>query len=94
VNDLSQLRQRERYYIENNTCVNFIKPALTEEDKKISKRNYLNEHKQDKKEYDTQYRDLDIERKIKIKCYCGGSYVKRHKLIHEQTAKHKRADDV
>jgi hypothetical protein len=88
VDDLSQLRQRERYYFENNTCVNFHNPASTKEDKKNSKKNYTKEHKQDKKEYDIQYRDLDIERKIKIECYCGGSYVKRHRLVHEQTAKH------
>jgi hypothetical protein len=94
VNDLSQLRLRERYYIENNSCVNLLNPVLTEEEKKIYKQKYTNERKQDKKEYDAQYRGLDIERKIKIECYCGGSYVKRHRLVHEQTAKHRRADDV
>jgi len=88
VDDLSQLRRRERFYIENNPCVNEKRPSPTEEQIKQDKQQYTKEHKQQKKEYDSQYRNLDVERKIKIECYCGGSYVKRHRVVHENTIRH------
>lgn len=88
IDDLSQLRRRERFYIETNECVNKYKPSPTKEEIKKDKQDYTKEHKQQKKEYDLLYRNLDEERKIKIECYCGGSYVKRHRIVHEKTKKH------
>jgi len=82
------LRRRERWFIENNECVNKKLPVPTMEEIKESKQKYTLEHKEHKKEYDILYRANDNNRYVKIICECGGSYVRRHKAIHEKTKKH------
>jgi hypothetical protein len=84
-NNKEQLHQRERYYIENNCCVNKIIPTRTNAEyyivnnKKIKERtkqyNELNKDK--KKEADKKYRELN---KDKIK-----EYRLKHKLMREQS---------
>lgn len=84
-----ELRLREKWYILNNTCVNIMTPSIVPEEVKENKKKYMLDHKEDKKEYDKLYREKNAdERKEKIKCECGGSYVKRHKTTHEKTQKH------
>jgi len=88
VEDPSQVRRRERFYIENNDCVNKCRPNPTDDEKKQIKNEYTKNHKKEKKDYDASYRMKDEERYIKIECYCGGSYVSRHRSTHEKTKKH------
>ena len=66
-----ELLWRERYWIENNNCVNVKKPIITEEElmekkRKIAKEQYLKrpiEYKEYKKKYDKEYREKNNEKK-------------------------------
>lgn len=60
-NDKIELLTRERWWIENNECINKIKrPIRTEEEAKEQRRQYQKEHKEDLREYKknkaTEYR--------------------------------------
>ena len=58
-NNKEELHQRERYYIENNECINKQIPTRT-------KKEYCETNKENKKEYDKEYRENN---KDKIKQY-------------------------
>jgi hypothetical protein len=77
--DKIELFQRERYYIENNECVNKCIPSRTDKD-------YI-------KEYNKQYRINNNEyikeyNKIKYECECGSSICQYQKERHFKTLKH------
>lgn len=67
-NTKKELHQRERHYIENNTCVNKVIPNRTHKEyrednrEEINKKNneymkeYMKKNKKEKKEYDIKYR--------------------------------------
>ncbi len=81
--------RRERWYIENNICVNDKRPAPTKEEIKSDKKEYTLAHKDDKQKYDAEYRKKNTDKRHeKIICDCGGSYVKRHKTTHDKTKLH------
>lgn len=60
-----ELHARERYYIENNECVNKVIPTRTrkeyEEVNKEKIKEYREEHKEKTKEYNKQYREENKE---------------------------------
>ncbi len=82
-NSKDELRARERFYIENNDCVNKVIPGRTNKEWRI-----INREK--KKEYDKKYRTENKE-KIgeKITCSCGSTFRKDNKSNHQITNKHK-----
>jgi len=81
-NSKEELHQRERFYIENNACVNKIRPNRTMNE-------YYNDNKEDKLKYQKEYQ-LKNKDKIQAKndCPCGGKYTHEHKHQHLKTIKH------
>tara|TARA_R110000765_G_C18548696_1_gene561962 strand:- start:14 stop:472 length:459 start_codon:yes stop_codon:yes gene_type:complete len=82
--DKQELYRRERYYIENNICVNKCIPGKTMEEKKAEAINRVNIwYKENKKEM------LEKRRTTNITCECG-AVVRIYGLReHKQTKKHK-----
>ena len=77
---------RERYYIESLKCVNKQFPGRTQKE-------YREVNKEDKKQYDAQYRNENKEailekRKIKFLCICSGRYTNNNKSQHEKSNRH------
>lgn len=88
-NNKEELLQRERYYIENNECVNKSIPIKTIIEKKQRKKEYQEIYKEHKKEYDKEYREKNKDKLLgKIICECGGCYKLKHKETHFKTNKH------
>jgi hypothetical protein len=73
--DKIELLQRERYYIEKNTCINKKIPLRTDKEYRI-------DNKERKKESNKQHR------KIKYTCECGSSISQSAKQRHFRTLKH------
>jgi hypothetical protein len=84
--DKKELFQRERYYIENNNCINKNIPLRTHKeyfiDNKERYKEYRIDNKDYKKEYDKEYK------KIKFKCICGSSINQCDKQRHFKSKKH------
>ena len=82
-----ELHNRERYYIENNECINKKVPKQTVREwyKKMIDEN-PNYHKEQYKRYGGKLRN-DLKRRT---CECGGKYIQRNLKIHLATAKHKK----
>jgi len=80
----NQRRHRERE-------LNPLSPQLTEEQLKANKKAYTDAHKDEKREYDMQYRASRPN--DKIQCECGGSYMSNHKSTHFKTKKHQAFDE-
>ena len=96
-----QLQKRERYYIENNECVNQCLPGRTKQEYMETRKEYFKEQKkqyqQDNKEklsaksktyYEANKATVDAKRTIKIDCPCGISYQHCKKARHLKTVKH------
>lgn len=88
-----QLLMRERYYIENNKCVNRICPIKTRDELKQHAINYRNNNKEHKRKYDKKYREdkkdyIKNRRAKKAICFCGIIYCARIKTQHEKSKKH------
>ena len=45
-NSKNELLERERFYIDNNTCINKVKPIISNEELKINKKLYQQNHKE------------------------------------------------
>lgn len=101
--DISIIRLRERWWIENNECVNKIIPIKSKAEINEQKRQYIEDRKEEYKEYNRKYREEhkeklkeyrrkyeneDEKRHVSIICDCGGSYMPRHKSTHLKTKKH------
>ena len=71
-----QLRQKERYHIENNKCVNLRNPLQTLEELRQYYPKYYQDHK------DT----INAKHKVKHTCCCGGKYIYGLKSRHFKTA--------
>ena len=81
-NTKDELRAREGFYIKQLKCVNKV---IAGRDKKT----YMSEHKEEKKQYDLQFRELNKEKICKKNiCECGGSFLTKHKTTHLKTTKH------
>ena len=81
-----ELEKRERFYIENNKCVNKCIPGRTNKE-------YFKFHREDRLLYANNYREKHKERihrqkKEKFNCECGGRYVCSSKARHKKTKKH------
>jgi hypothetical protein len=100
-NDKMELHQRERYYIENNNCINKYIPLRTaKEYKKQYKENNKDKYKEGYKNYyinnkqkfkDYEEKNKDKIKKIKgekIKCDCGSVIRKGEISRHNKTKKH------
>jgi hypothetical protein len=73
--DRKELHQRERYYLENNICVNKFIPSRTKQQYYCNNKDYIKEFK---KEYN----------KIKFQCECGSLIRKDNKQKHFRSKKH------
>lgn len=81
-NNKDELRAREGYYIKQYNCVNMKLAGRT-------KKMYSDEHKEEKKHYDLQFRELNKEKIYKKNlCECGGTYLTKHSSTHFKTKKH------
>jgi len=96
-NTKEELLQRERFYIENNECINKNKPILTDEEKKEYVREMNNYHnlkdkdlkkKLRKEKYKLNKNEILKELKKKIICECGAEISKSYKYQHIKTKKH------
>ena len=99
-----ELCLREAYWIKEIKCINKKLPFTTDEDKRkkrkqyeednkevmrIYKKEYIINHRNEKKEYDKLYRDNNKAICLKMnECECGGSYKTKHKTTHFKTKKH------
>jgi len=87
-NNKKELEIRERYYMENNICVNRNIPGRT-------KQEHSKQYRLDNKEKIKQYKlnnaeKLNEKRNEKFNCDCGGSYSRTNKTRHLKTNKHKK----
>lgn len=87
-NNIDELRERERFYIDNNKCVNVRKPGFFDREQWVS--NHKEELKHYHKEY-TQKNKLIRKENVnqsRVDCDCGGRYDKSHKARHLMTKRH------
>ena len=77
-----ELHQRERFYIENNDCVNKVRPNRTVKERYIDNR-------EDKLKYQKEYQLKNKDKlQAKNKCICGGNYTHENKHHHLKSVKH------
>ena len=85
-----ELLERERYYIQDNECLNNNIPGRTDKEYQQYQKDYYNENKDEltikRKEYNDKNKDKLNE---KIKCPCGGNYTNCNKSHHLRSNKHK-----
>ena len=87
-NSKDELHARERYHIENNTCVNKYIPGRK---KREYKKLYRENNKERIKEQSKLYYEQNKERiNSTCICECGCEITKGKKPRHLKTAKHKR----
>ena len=80
--DKSELISRERFYIENNKCINKIIPSRTVKE-------YREDNKEKIKEYSKQYRKNNKEKiKGRVECECGSKFMLSNKSRHLKSKKH------
>ena len=86
----NQLEARERYYIENNDCINKKIPTRAQNEyMKIYRDNNKDKILNYQKIYNDNNKEKIKERKgKKITCECGSIYRKSDKSRHENTNKH------
>ena len=88
-----ELLARERYYIENNICLNKYIPGRTDKEwreaNKDKHKQYRDANKDKIKIYCDAYRDANKDKqKEKCDCICGGKFTIRNKARHIKTTKH------
>jgi hypothetical protein len=98
-NSKEELQLRERFYIENNECVNKFIPGRTEKEYKNSnqckelRKIWFEEHKDELREYHKEYREANKEKireqqKEKVICeICGFEGLKSLLSRHQKTKK-------
>jgi len=82
VEDKQQLLWRERYYIENNECINNRRPIRTDEEKKAQ------DNKRNKNYQLTHKEQIKQKRKQPYECVCGAVITIGNKSTHLKTKKH------
>jgi len=91
VEDETQLKWRERYYIENNECVNKRTPVITDEEKKEYKKEYRIKNKETRTSYDKEYYNKNKEKKLQpYVCECGAVISFGGRFRHLKSNKHKK----
>ena len=85
-NTKTELETRERFFIQNNECINKIIPTRTPKE-------YYQDNKELRKQQSRDYKDkhkekLTLKGNIKTNCECGGKYTNFNKLVHSRTKKH------
>ncbi len=75
----TELEKRERYYIENNQCINKVRPTRTGKE-------YYYDNKDAILEYRRQYREENAGQS----CICGSHYPIEQKSRHIKTMKHQK----
>ena len=96
-----QLFKRERFFIENNECINKNIPTRTrkeyrEDNKELIKKThkiYEENHKEDissnkKKYYINNKEFISLRQKAIINCDCGSSFTVAGKSLHSKSQKH------
>jgi hypothetical protein len=82
------LHKRERFYIENNPCINVMVPTRTraEYNKQFPDKVKAQRTKwvEANREYTRQQQNTRVE------CECGGSYTKANKVVHMKSKKHSK----
>ena len=73
-----ELLARERFFIENNDCLNNNIPGRTDKEYKQYQKEYYNDNKN----------ELTIKKKEKFDCECGGKFTYCHKSQHINSIKH------
>ena len=81
-----ELETRERWWIENNVCVNKNIPTRTKAEHRQDNREHISQYNKDYWEKNKKKRQQIGSRKIK--CECGGKYTHEHKQVHCRTKKH------
>ena len=98
-NSKKELEIRERYYIENFTCINKYIPTRTIKEWRTDNKEHLKQynethneiHKEQIKQYQSKYReDHKEERNMKHNCNCGGKYTLPSKARHIKSKKHQK----
>ena len=86
--DVYELKARERFYIENNECVNKVIPNRTPkehyQDNKVQLLEQMKQYWQDNKV------QIAEKRREKFTCECGGKFTKSGKIQHEKSVKHQQ----
>jgi hypothetical protein len=94
--DKMELNARERYWIENNECVNKYIPTRTQNEWKELNKDKIKEKREMNKEYFKHYRELNKDkikeqiskqRSEKITCECG-ALVSKGNILRHRTSKH------
>ena len=97
IQNIEQLRRRERFYIESLSCVNkvIVGRSLKEyrEDNKEAIKQYRDDHKEYHRKYCNDYYEINKDhilhaKKVKYNCNCGGQYTYVNKAQHCKTKKH------
>lgn len=86
-------KERERWYIENNECINIQKrPIITDEERKEWYKNqYKMKYYAPKKEWYEKNRDKILEiQNQRYECECGSNIRLGNKSIHFKSQKHLR----
>jgi len=92
-----QLHARERYYIENNECVNKNIPSRTRKEYREQNKEKIKEYYEDNKEhiserkkewYQANKEKIEGSRKQKIVCECGSEVTKTNLSRHLKSKKH------
>ena len=92
-NSLHELLTRERYYIDNNICVNTCCPYRHKDEKLLIRRDKDKIYRDNNKENVNNYQKDYYKEKgsIKYSCICGSIICHAKKAQHEKTQKHIQA---
>jgi hypothetical protein len=85
-NEKIDLLKRERFYIENNECVNKLIPTRTQKEWKQT--NIEKVKIKSKELYEKNKQKISDYQNTKFNCICGGKYIRVNKLRHERSKKH------
>ena len=85
-NDKMELTQRERFYIENNECINKHIPGRTKSEYYLDNIDYFKNR--NKKYRESNKEKILLQNKQKFNCNCGGKYTYSSKARHLKSKKH------
>ena len=88
-----ELFEREKYYIQNNECINKVVPGRNKKEYREANKDKIKDYYITNKdkiiEYKKQYRiDNKDKNNENFECECGGKYTRCHKSHHFKSTKH------